>query len=333
MHITVRSSQWAPGRAGNLTLSMARTALALDPVFENHETAPGHPESPDRIRALIAKLEPLAAECSRIVPKPAEAADVELCHSPAYVREVLRTIQSGAGELAGGDVSVGPDSGNVALLAVGTALAATDAVINGEAGNAFCAVRPPGHHARPEAAMGFCIFNNVAIAAQHALTRRGLARVAIVDWDVHHGNGTQEIFYESGEVLFFSTHQSPWYPGTGRASETGRGAGEGLTLNRPFPAGSGGKEILSAFRDDLLPALKKFAPQMIFISAGFDSRAGDPLGQFRLTDADFAEMTRLLCEVAGEHCGGRIVSLLEGGYNTSGLASAAAAHLQVLATA
>lgn len=309
------------------------TALLLDPVYESHETAPGHPESPERIRALVARLEPEAEKCLRLEPRVAEFEDLELCHEGSYVRDVLRRIEAGADELAGGDVSVGARSGEVARLAAGGAIAAVEAVLSGRAENAFCAVRPPGHHARPAAAMGFCLFNNVAIAARHAMRRRGLSRVAIVDWDVHHGNGTQEIFYDDGNVLFFSTHQSPWYPGTGQASETGSGAGEGLTMNRPFPAGSGGKEILGVFRSDLLPALKEYKPEMIFISAGFDSRVGDPLGQFRLAEGDFAEMTRLLRGVADEHCGGRIVSLLEGGYNTDGLALAAAAHLQVLCEA
>jgi acetoin utilization deacetylase AcuC-like enzyme len=226
---------------------------------------------------------------------------------------------------------VGARSGEIALLAAGGVLAAVGAVMEGRAETAFCAVRPPGHHARPEAPMGFCLFGNVAIGARHAIRRLGASRVAIVDWDVHHGNGTQEIFYEDPDVLFFSTHQHPWYPGTGHAGERGAGSGEGLTINHPLPAGSGRREVFAAFRESLLPALDRFRPDLLLVSAGFDSRKGDPLGQFRLEDADFAGLTRMLGDAAARHCGGRIVSVLEGGYNLRGLASAVAAHCGALA--
>ncbi|HEV7868399.1 MAG TPA: histone deacetylase, partial [Chthoniobacteraceae bacterium] len=179
--------------------------------------------------------------------------------------------------------------------------------------------------------MGFCILNNIAIAARHA-QQRGARRVLIVDWDVHHGNGTQDIFYEDGSVFFFSTHQSPWYPGTGRADETGVGAGKGTTLNCPLPAGSGRAEIWKAFAMQLLPAADAFKPDFVLISAGFDSRENDPLGHFKLTDADFSELTRLMRNLADRHAKGRIVSMLEGGYNLSGVASAARAHVEALAT-
>jgi acetoin utilization deacetylase AcuC-like enzyme len=204
-------------------------------------------------------------------------------------------------------------------------------VLRGEVANAFCAVRPPGHHATTDRAMGFCIFNNVAIAARHAQAVHGVERVAILDWDVHHGNGTQDIFYEDGSVLFCSTHQWPWYPGTGAANERGVGPGEGLTINRPFRAGAGIAEIGGAFFDEFLPAVREFRPDLILLSAGFDSRAGDPLGEFRLDDEDFAALTRAVCETAADVCDGRVVSVLEGGYALAGLASAATAHLTVLA--
>jgi acetoin utilization deacetylase AcuC-like enzyme len=197
--------------------------------------------------------------------------------------------------------------------------------------NAFCAVRPPGHHAEAARGMGFCLFNNAALAARHAQQQHGLGRVLIVDWDVHHGNGTQEIFYEDSSVFYFSIHQSPLYPGTGARAETGAGAGRGTTLNCPFPAGAGRAEILPAFREQLVPAMESFRPELVIVSAGFDSREGDPLGGLRLTDEDFEELTRLLLDLAKRHAGERLVSILEGGYHLPGLARAAAAHVQALA--
>ncbi len=180
--------------------------------------------------------------------------------------------------------------------------------------------------------MGFCLFNNIAVAARYAQSKHGLERVAIVDWDVHHGNGTQDIFYADPTVLFFSTHQSPWYPGTGAANETGHGAAEGTTINRPFPAGSGRKEIYEAFRNDLFKAATAFKPDLVMISAGFDSRSGDPLGDFTLLDEDFADLTKLMRDVAEASAGGRVVSVLEGGYALEGLASATESHLRALAS-
>lgn len=308
---------------------MAQTALLLDDYVMRHETAWGHPECPERYAAIKSALD----GTKDVVPlktRRATAEEITLCHDPAYVESTLKLVRQGVEELAGGDVSVCQESGDVALHAAGGVIDAVDTVLDGRAGNAFCAVRPPGHHARPAAAMGFCLFNNVAIAARHAQRNRGLERVAIVDWDVHHGNGTQEIFYKDNSVLFFSTHQRPWYPGTGAHSETGDGAGEGFTVNLPFPADSGRKEILGAFREQVIPKIDDFRPELILISAGFDSRLGDPLGDFRLTDEDFSEMTSLLCDIAARHCGGRVLSVLEGGYNLDGLGPAVKAHVSAL---
>jgi acetoin utilization deacetylase AcuC-like enzyme len=214
-----------------------------------------------------------------------------------------------------------------ALAAAGSVLSAVDAVIGGRARRAFCAVRPPGHHASAERGMGFCVFNNVAIGARHARRQHGVERVLIADWDVHHGNGTQEVFWADGSVMFFDTHQHPWYPGTGLADQTGEGRGRGLILNRPFPSGAGRREIVTAFRNVLVPAADRFRPDLVMISAGFDSRVGDPLGQFTLSDQDFSELTDILLAIAEKHANGRLVSVLEGGYALDGLERAVAAHL------
>jgi len=307
------------------------TGLLLDPIYREHETAWDHPEAPERIDAVRDGFSAagLLDRTTRIPPRAATLEEVARAHDPRYVESVLAAIAGGADSLAGGDVSVCRRSGEIALHAAGGVLAATDAVLSGAVDNAFCAVRPPGHHATATRAMGFCIFNNVAIAARHAQAIHGVERVAILDWDVHHGNGTQDIFSADGSVLFCSTHQSPWYPGTGAADERGEDAGLGLTINRPFRAGAGMAEIGGAFRNEFLPAVRKFAPQLILISAGFDSRLGDPLGEFRLTDEDFATLTREVLETTAT-LDARLVSVLEGGYSLPGLASAASAHLRVL---
>jgi acetoin utilization deacetylase AcuC-like enzyme len=312
----------------NLHYLFMATALLLDAIYKEHETAWNHPEAPERIDAVAEAL--ASFPTLPVTPRPATFDEVARAHEPPYVESVLAEIRAGARWLANGDVSVCPRSADIALLAAGGVLNAVDLVLGGDAGNAFCVVRPPGHHATANRAMGFCIFNNVAVAALHAQAVHGVERVAILDWDVHHGNGTQNIFYENGSVLFCSTHQWPWYPGTGATDERGRGAGEGFTMNRPFRAGAGIVEIGDAFRREFLPAVRKFRPDLILLSAGFDSRAGDPLGEFQLVDEDFAALTRAVCETASEVCGGRVVSVLEGGYSLPGLASAAAAHLAAL---
>ena len=297
-----------------------------------HRTPHGHPERIERFEAIKRALSEsgLAGRMARAPISAAGPEELQLCHTPEYIRLVEREIGLGARTLSTGDTHVGAGSLEAARAAVGAVVGAVDAAVDGPATQSFCALRPPGHHARPNQGMGFCIFNSVAVGARHAVRRRGLERILIADWDVHHGNGTQDIFYEDPAVLFFSTHQSPWYPGTGMASETGDGSGRNTTINCPFPAQSGREEILGAFRDRLIPAADAFRPDLVMISAGFDSRLGDPLGQFRLADSDFSEMTSLLREVADKHSQGRLVSVLEGGYSLSGLVAAVTAHVEAL---
>jgi len=308
------------------------TALLADPVFREHLAGREHPERPERFDAVVRGLRQagLLERMSRVDRRVATEEELLLCHTPEYLQTAKRDVLSGRTSLTTGDTDITPNSWDVAAQAVGGLLNAIDAVATGRARNAFCAVRPPGHHATASRGMGFCFFNNAALAARYAQRRHGLERALIVDWDVHHGNGTQDIFYSDPTVFFFSTHQWPLYPGTGRADETGEGAGEGATMNFPFPAGSGRQEILDAVQSSLMPAAERFRPDLVVISAGFDSRVGDPLGRFTLTDGDFADLTRAVMEIAGRHAGGRVVSVLEGGYDLDGLASASAAHVEAL---
>lgn len=304
------------------------TGLAADPVAKKHQPGQGHPESVERFDAALKAVADL--KVSLIDPRRATEDEIALVHSRRYVRTAKGEIEHGFGELSTGDTHVGPQSFDAALHATGAVLNAVDLVAHGEARNAFCIVRPPGHHATPDRGMGFCIFNSIAVAARYAQVRHGVKRVLILDWDVHHGNGTQDIFYADGSVLFFSTHQYPWYPGTGSAGEIGYAEGEGKTINCPFPAGAGRNEILGAFQNRLIPAADEFQPELILISAGFDSRIDDPLGQFRLTDPDFADLTEVVLEIAEKHAAGRVISVLEGGYNLTGLTSSVRAHVRAL---
>jgi acetoin utilization deacetylase AcuC-like enzyme len=310
----------------------AMTGLAADRLCLKHDPGFGHPECRERYEAVITGLEEagLAEKLAPIPARDATRAELRRVHGSHYLDMAEKQIKEGAVQLSTGDTSVSEASWDAAVRAAGLAVSGVEAVTSGRIGNAFCAVRPPGHHATADRGMGFCIFNNVAVAARHAQQACGIRRVLIVDWDVHHGNGTQDIFYEDGTVLFFSSHQWPLYPGTGRRSETGLGAGAGLTINCPLPAGAGRAEVLGAMREELEPAAERFEPELVLISAGFDARAGDPLGGFLLEDEDFAEMTRLVMGIAESYAQGRIVSLLEGGYGLAVLGGAVAAHVGAL---
>lgn len=305
-----------------------RTGLLANPGCRRHNTGFGHPERAARYDAIMEALDSsgIRDQTQPIGWRAATEEDILLCHSERYLEAARRDVDTGRSMLRTGDTPLSSDTMDVALETVGGVLTVVDAVLGGDAANAICVIRPPGHHACRSAGMGFCVFNNIALAARHAQRRHGLERVLIADWDVHHGNGTQDIFNEDPSVLFFSTHQYPWYPGTGPRSDEGAGAGKGTTRNCPFPAGAGSREILGAFEKELLPLADAFQPDLVLISAGFDSRHGDPLGEFLLEDEDFAELTRLMGDIARRHCGGRLISMLEGGYSLKGLAAAVTAH-------
>jgi acetoin utilization deacetylase AcuC-like enzyme len=308
------------------------TQVFYDPAMLRHEPPGDHPEHPKRLDAAMESVRALErlSRLTVVAPRPATEDEILRVHTPQYLKLVRAEIDAGRGTLSTGDTDISSGSLGAALAAAGTVVSAVDAVVGGRARHAFCAVRPPGHHASQARGMGFCVFNNIAIGARHAARAHGIERILIADWDVHHGNGTQEVFWSDGSVLFFDTHQHPWYPGTGSPAETGEGKGRGRIVNRPFPAGAGRDEILGAFRTELVPAAERFKPQLVMISAGFDSRAGDPLGKFTLTDADFAELTAIVAGIARQHAGGRVVSVLEGGYSRDGLARAVSAHLDRL---
>jgi len=304
------------------------TLLFSHPACLEHDPSPGHPESPARLRRILQTLE--SAEFAALERREAPRATVEqiaTMHPQRHVERVLAAIpQSGYARLDM-DTVASPGSGEAALRAAGALVAAVDAVMAGQAGNAFCAVRPPGHHAEAERPMGFCLFNNIAIGAAHAQIAHARARVAVMDFDVHHGNGTQALFWDHPDRLYTSTHQSPLYPGSGAASE--RGA-SGNVVNVPLPPGAGSEAFRAALSDAILPAIRRFAPDFLFISAGFDGHLRDPLAQLRLTTEDFAWATEKLCELADGCCDGRVVSTLEGGYDLDALADSVAAHVKVL---
>ncbi|MCB1008603.1 MAG: histone deacetylase [Acidobacteria bacterium] len=294
--------------------------LFTDPVCLEHPAPPGYPERPERLAGVLAALRTLAGveEVETALPDGLEESILAL-HDEEYVRRFERAVGRGDGLLDSADNPIGRRTHAAAMAAVAAAVAAGDAVGSGRAPRAFVAVRPPGHHAERDRAMGFCFFNQAAIVAERAIARHGASRVAIVDFDVHHGNGTQHLFEERGDVLYASLHQWPFYPGTGAARERGRGEGEGATLNLPLPAGTGDEGYAAAFRDALLPELEAFSPDLLVVSAGFDAWRDDPLGGMRVSEPAFGEWGAWLREAAESSCGGRMVSLLEGGYDLSAL--------------
>ena len=306
------------------------TLLIQDPVFLDHIAPAGHPERPDRIRAIEKALSaPAFDELVRLgAPAPAAVELIATAHADSYIDEIMAAVPDQGIVPIEADTYLSPQSFEIARRAASAACLAVDQVMSGATANAFCAIRPPGHHAEGDRAMGFCLFNNAVIAARQAQRRHGAERVAIVDWDVHHGNGTQAIVWDDPSILYCSTHQMPLYPGTGAPSETGCGN----IVNVPLPAGSGASEFEMAFDDRIVPALDAFAPDLIVISAGFDAHWRDPLAEINLSEQDFANATLTLMEVAQRHSHGRIVSVLEGGYDLTGLAGSVALHVATLMT-
>jgi acetoin utilization deacetylase AcuC-like enzyme len=313
------------------------TGFAYDPVFLSHDTGPGHAERPERLRSIVSRLTESGTLAKLVAVAPSVEPDewILAVHPPEHVsavREACERARSGTEVLLDPDTPVSGESFAAARRAVSAVLTACDAVARGELTNSFCAVRPPGHHAETARPMGFCLFNNVAAGARFLQKRHGLARVLVVDWDVHHGNGTQEIFWRDPSVFYYSIHQFPFYPGTGAADERGEGPGLGATLNSPMPAGSGDDAWLARMERDLVPAARAFRPDFILISAGFDAHASDPLAEMRLTEDGFGRMSELLCGLARELCGGKLVSVLEGGYDLAALGASVEAHIKVLRT-
>jgi acetoin utilization deacetylase AcuC-like enzyme len=307
------------------------TLLYCHTKFLEHDTGRGHPERAERLRYVVAQLESsgLLSQCVQPRWEVATRPRIERIHEPGHIERVTSLAKRGGGNLDP-DTVVCALSDDVARLATGAACDAVDRVLRGEAANALCLVRPPGHHALPERAMGFCLYNNVAIAAKVAVDEHGLDRVLIVDWDVHHGNGTQDTFYADGQVGFFSSHRWPFYPGTGSDDETGIGAGLGATRNLPVSFGTRRDVYLDEFRKQLEDFAARMRPQLVLISAGFDSHRADPIGSLGLETEDFASLTRIVRDVADVHAGGRIVSILEGGYNVQALAESVETHLRGL---
>ena len=308
---------------------MGRTGFVYHPDYLQHDMGYGHPESPGRLRAIVSRLESTGvfARLVQVEPVPASDEWITQIHAASYVETLKASVPSSGRVALDPDTSMSAGSLSAAYLAAGGALAASDAICDGRLTNAFCAVRPPGHHAERNRAMGFCLFNNVAIAARYVQRRHGVARVLVVDWDVHHGNGTQHVFEDDPSVLFFSTHQYPCYPGTGEAAEQGHGSGKGATINVPMSPGQGDDEYREVFDRVLTPAADAFKPEFVIISAGFDAHRDDPLASMALTEEGYADLTRRVVSLARRHSQGRLLSCLEGGYNLDALAASVERHV------
>lgn len=310
-----------------------KTALIHHPIYQKHDTGYGHPETARRYEVVMNALrgdEKLWTNLTEIKPEQASKGLILAAHTKEHFKRVEGAFENGAENLDA-DTIVSMHSFDAALYAAGGVCRAVDEVMSGNADNAFVVVRPPGHHATAETAMGFCFFNNVAVAARYAQNKyKEIEKVAIVDWDVHHGNGTQGIFYDDPTVFFFSMHQYPWYPGTGSRGETGFGRGKGFTLNTPIKAHTSAVEQKRMFENAIEDINKNFTPDLIFISAGFDAHTADPLGQLKLENPDFAEMTKTVKQWASNVCNGRIVSALEGGYNLETLGETVRSHVEEL---
>jgi acetoin utilization deacetylase AcuC-like enzyme len=313
---------------------MNTVAFVYHPDYLLHAPPFEHPESPER---LVAVTEHLAArgllgKMVAVTPEYADESDIALVHDPEYLRKIEAGCRRGDLTLDAEDTYLNRHSYTVALLSAGGAIAGAEAVITGKVRRAFCAIRPPGHHADGGTGMGFCLLNNIAVAARYLQARHGVSRIFIVDWDVHHGNGTQRIFLEDPTVYFFSIHEHPsfLYPGTGRRWETGKGAGEGTTLNAPMAPGAGDAEYRIAFEQMLRPAIEAFRPEVLLVSAGFDAHRDDPLADMQLTDEGFRFMTRFVADMADRHCGGKLVSVLEGGYELNTVTNSVEAHVREL---
>ena len=311
---------------------MNKTGFIYHPQYLKHDTEP-HPENPGRLKAIREKIESSEIHQYLISPEPRRATDDELAanHESSYIDHVRNSCRDGVQNLDG-DTVICSDSWDAAILSAGAGLTAIDQILTGQLDNAFTAVRPPGHHAEKDRAMGFCLFNNVAIAARYAIKKHRLNRVFIFDWDVHHGNGTQHSFYSDPSVYYSSAHQYPFYPGTGGEDETGTRDGLGSTLNFPLDAFTGDSAYLDIIKNKLIPEVQSFRPDLIIISAGFDAHKDDPLAQMRVSSDCYGKMTSLILKTAKEVCGGRLMSMLEGGYNYTALADSVLEHVNVLIT-